>query len=111
MDASPKLLAVVLLSELVAAYAIWRVSRSADPVWMKVALAAIALIPVAGPVIALWIANFPGKVAESLQDRRLGARSRGWYYLRWSGVVSEKNPLRRFRRWRSEVERDLDADP
>ena len=110
MDAATKLLSVVLVSELVAAYAIWRISKSTDPLWIKAALAVIALVPVAGPVIALWIANFPSKVAESLQDRRLG-RSRGWYYLRWSDVVRERNPVRRFRLWRSAVERDLDADP
>jgi hypothetical protein len=111
MDASTKLLAVVIVSELVAAYAIWRISRSSDSPWMTIALAVIALLPVAGPPIALWIANFPDKAAESLQNRRLGAKSRGWYYLRWNGILSERNPVRRFKLWRSEVERDVDADP
>ena len=111
MSGAAKMLAVVIVSELIAAWVIWRIAKSTDRLWMKIALAAIALVPIAGPLIALWIGNFPSKAAQSLQDRRAGRYSRGWYYLRWNRVLGESSSVRRFRLWRNEVARDVDADP
>ena len=108
---SPMAVTVVLLSELVAIYVIWRIAKSDDFLWVKIALSAIALIPIVGPIVAFWIATFPSKAPETLQDTRSGPYGGGRYYLRWSGVLGEKNPVRRFRLWRNEVERTHNADP
>jgi hypothetical protein len=66
---------------------------------------------IVGPIVAIWIANFPSKASETLQDTRPGPYGGGRYYLRWSSVLREKNPIRRFRLWRNEVEQSRDADP
>ena len=52
---------VIFVSELVAIFVIWHPWRSADFLFMKIGLSVIAVIPILGPVVALWIANFPNK--------------------------------------------------
>ena len=105
----PTIVWVALVSELVAVYLIWNVWRSKDFTLMKFALSGIALVPIVGPVIVLWIANFPSPAPVALQDR--GPSRRGKYYSRWSAVIGAKSPIRRFRLWQGEIKRNLDDDP
>jgi hypothetical protein len=98
---------VILASEIAAILLIWRVWRSSDLFFMKVALSIIAVIPVLGPLLTLWIANFPNKVSLELQNRG----PRGQFDVRWRRIIDEKSGIRRFRLWRAEVNRDANGDP
>ena len=98
---------VVAISELAALVLIVRVWRSNEGLALKVLISAIALIPVLGPLLALWIGAFPNAAPEALQDRG----SRGNYYRDWSPVIGARSPIRRFRRWRAQVAVDEDSDP
>ena len=98
---------VVLASELVALWLIWKVWRSDDYIFFKVSLSILALIPVVGPVLVLWIGNSPPIQPYALQDK---LRNRTDVYDRWRPVFEEKNPVRRFRKWREVMERDRE-DP
>jgi hypothetical protein len=98
---------VVAVSELVALAVIVRIWRSREFLVLKVLLSAIALVPVLGPLLALWIGAFPNEARESVQDRG----SRGDYYRDWSPVFGAQNPIRRFRQWRAQVAVDEESDP
>ena len=74
---------------------------------MKAMLTFVALIPVLGPFIVLWVTRFPNRVAPVLQNRT--PRGSGLYSLYWSRVTRAPSPIRRFRRWRDEVAHDDDA--
>lgn len=93
----------ILVSEIVAIWLIWRLWRSDDYLFFKIALSVLALIPIAGPLFVLWVGNFPPIQPYALQDR---ARKSTDVYDRWRGVFEEKNPVRRFREWREVMERD-----
>jgi hypothetical protein len=101
-------LSVVVVSELLALWIIWRLWRSADHPFLKTALSLLALIPVLGPIIALWIGHFPTSKPPILRDQ---ARYRADFYDRWRSVLSEQNPVRRFRRWRTLMTRHRNEDP
>lgn len=93
---------IVGLSELLAFWLIWRLWRSDDALFFKLALSAIALIPVIGPVVALWLGNFPPVASPAMQDRlRYGTD----VLDRWRGVFEAKEPRMRFRRWRELMDR------
>jgi hypothetical protein len=99
---------IVAISELVALWIIWRLWRSADHPFFKVALSLVALLPVLGPVIALWIGNFPDLAPRILQDRW---RSRTDFYDRWRGTLNERNPLTRYLRWRTLMTKHRNENP
>src|SRR2546427_12109883 len=98
---------VVAVSELVALPVIVRIWRSREFLVLKVALSAIALIPVLGPLLALWIAAFPNEARESVQERG----SRGDYYRNWSPVLGAQSPIRRLRQWRGRGAREEGSEP
>jgi hypothetical protein len=87
----------IVISELIALYLIWRLWKSNDHPFFKVALSLIALIPFLGPFIVLWTANFPSKIPPALRDQR-------WYYTdvadRWRDVMNEKNASAKFAKWK-----------
>ena len=99
---------VIALSELLAVWVIWRLWRSADHIVFKVALSLIALIPVLGPIVAIWISNFPESAPKVLQDRW---RGRTDVYDRWRGTLNERNPERRLQRWRTLMTKHRNEDP
>jgi len=103
----PIVLWVVLISELVAFMLIVRIWRSHEILILKVLLSGVALIPVLGPLLALWIVAFPNEAPETIQNRG----PRGNYYRDWSSVIGERSPIRRFRLWRAQTANDEDADP
>ena len=88
---------VVLISELVSLWVIWRIWKSSEPIILKVGLTIIAPIPVLGPVIALWIGNFPNPAPEVFRDKYRYSTD---VFDRWRGVFEARNPVRRFHRWR-----------
>lgn len=107
MDSLPIGLWIVVASELVAAWVIWRLWRSNDHVFFKVSLSLIALIPVLGPVIALWAGNFPERGAPILRV----PVGRGFFFDRWRHVLHGRSPALRFRYWLQLVTKHRHEDP
>jgi len=99
---------VDLASEFVALWIIWRLWSSRDHAFFKIALSALALIPVLGPVLALWIGNFPNVKPRILRDQ---LRYRPDFYDRWRHVLEERNPITRFRDWRELITKHRNEDP
>ena len=60
---------IVLASWIVSAFLAVRVWRSRDPLWFKLALVLVLLIPVIGPAIGYWISNFPSRLHPQSQAR------------------------------------------
>ena len=69
MDRSSILLLIVVISELVALYLIWRIWKSDDYLGMKIALSVLAIIPVVGTLGVLWIIGFPHPAPSHLIKR------------------------------------------
>jgi hypothetical protein len=99
---------VVVISELVAAWLIWRLWRSQEHAFFKIALSVIALIPVLGPVVVLWVGNLPSVKPRILRDQQ---RYRPDFYDRWRHVFEAKNEKTRYRRWRTLMTRHRNEDP
>lgn len=91
----------IAISELVALYLIWRLWKSSDHLFFKLALSFIALIPFLGPIAVLWIANFPSSLPPPLRDQR---RYRTDVVDRWRDVMEEKNPHAKFNKWKQVME-------
>lgn len=98
----------VLGSELVALWIIWRLWRSQDHTFFKIALSVLALIPVLGPILALWMGNFPSSKPRILRDQM---RYRPDFYNRWRYILEERNPVARFRHWRELMTKHRNEDP
>ena len=88
---------VITASEVIAVWVIFKLWRSDEMRFLKVALTAIAIVPVFGPLIVLWISNFPERAPEALQDRYKFSAD---VYERWKDVNQEKNPVAKFKRWK-----------
>lgn len=54
---SPEATVIVVLSEVAAIWIVWRLWKSGDPLVMKIALSAIAVIPILGPLFVLWVSS------------------------------------------------------
>jgi hypothetical protein len=93
---------IVLVSEVVALWLIWKLWRSDDHLFFKVSLSLLAFLPVLGPLLVIWIGNFPDSNPHVLQDR---LRFRADVYDRWRHVLEQKNPTWRFRYWRELMDR------
>mgnify|MGYP003579544602 FL=1 len=99
---------IVLVSELAAVWIIWRLWRSSDVLFFKISLSVIALLPVVGPILALWMGNFPTKQLRVFRDARRHAPD---VLERSRHVFEEKNPVRRYRRWRELMVAKRDEEP
>jgi hypothetical protein len=108
MEAITTRLVVVALSEVIAVYLIWRLWRSAQHVSLKIGLSAIALIPIFGPLLVLWIGSFPDKMPHILQDH---SRYTTDVQDRWRHVHDEPDPGRRLKKWRDKMESDRGEEP
>lgn len=97
----------VAASWLVAAILLVRLWRSSESALIKIGLTAIAPVPVLGPLLILWIANFPKAAPAVFQDR---SRYGSDVYERWEDVFKEKSPLLKFRKWSALVSGDKDQD-
>lgn len=97
MDAISGRFVVVLVSEIVAACLIWRLWRSGEHIYLKIALSLLAPIPVLGPFLILWISNFPEVQPLAMQDKYRNSTD---VMDRWRHVWEEKDPVKREKLWR-----------
>ena len=72
-------LILVVLSELLAVWLIWRLWRSTDHLFFEISLSVLAIIPMIGPLLLIWLRDVPEKVPSIFQDRH-----------RYSADVSER---------------------
>lgn len=98
----------VIASELIALVLIWRLWRSDDHLFFKISLSLFALLPILGPLLTWWIANFPDVAPRILQDRK---RFSSDVFDRWRYVLAEKDPAKRAHLWRGLYEKHRDDDP
>lgn len=94
----PALLAAIGVSELVAGWIIFRLWRKRVHMAAKIAVSAVALIPLLGPIFALMISEDPGPARPAFRDLHV---TRADVFERWRGVFEEKNPVVRYRAWRA----------
>ena len=91
----------IVVSELLTVYLVYRLWKSNDHPFFKVVLSLIALIPFFGPIIVLWLANFPNSLPPALRDQR---RYTTDVVDRWRDVMNEKNPHAKFNKWKKVME-------
>jgi len=106
MNDAPWIIALAF-SEAMSVWLLWRLWRSDDHLFFKISLSVLALLPVLGPLLVLWIGNFPDTKPRVLRDR---LPRQADFYARWQHVLEEKNPVRRFRAWRELMTRHRDED-
>ncbi len=99
---------VVAVSELVALWLVWRLWRSSDHLFFKISLSALAVIPVVGPLVLIWLRDFPEKVPGIFQDRN---RYSADVSERWRHVHSEPDPKRRLQKWIAFVKSHRNEEP
>lgn len=87
----------VAASELVALVLVWRLLKSDEHPVFKIAFSLLAVVPLLGPVLVLWLAHFPGVNPPALQNRH---RYSAAVFDRWRSVLEEKNPVVKFRKWK-----------
>ena len=92
----------IVVSELFTVYLVLRLWKSNDHPFFKVVLSLFALIPFLGPIIVLWLANFPNSSPPALRDQR---RSTTDVLDRWRDVMNEKNPQAKFNKWKQVMEK------
>lgn len=97
-------LVVVLASEIAALWLIVRLWRSGEHLLFKLSLSLIAVVPVVGPLLAIWMSNFPSKVPGAFQDK---SRFSADVFERWASIHRDPDPQRRLQRWASEYEQGL----
>lgn len=97
MDGISGRLVVVVVSEIVAAWLIWKLWRSGEHIFLKIGLSLLATIPVLGPFLILWISNFPEAQPLVMQDRYRNSTD---VMDRWRHIWSEKDPIKREKLWR-----------
>jgi len=68
----------------------------------------LALIPVIGPLLLVWLRDFPEKVPGIFQDRD---RYSADVSERWRFVHSEPDPDRRLQEWITFVKRRRNEEP
>lgn len=90
-------------SALASLYLVWRLWRSNDHLFFKIALTAIAFIPFLGPLLVFWISNFTKSQAAVFQDKYRFSTD---VFDRWRHVIEEKNPHSRFQKWRELIGRN-----
>lgn len=123
MDRSSTLLLIVVISELVALYLIWRIWKSDDYLGMKIALSVLAIVPVVGTLGVLWIIGFPnpspshlikrGGLTDTTFTNRLDdARdnTENIHRLAERSVATEKSRRRKFRDARLRRQRYMDRE-
>jgi len=94
---------IVTLSELLAAFLIWRIWKSNDYLVMKFALSILALIPVVGTLGTLWIIGFPPAQPAALRDEFKYSSD---VFNRWRHIVKVKDKRKRLRLAKSLIEQE-----
>ncbi|RYG98004.1 MAG: hypothetical protein EON58_08390 [Alphaproteobacteria bacterium] len=98
---------VVTISELVALWMGYRIWRSSNSTAEKIAISVVALVPVFGPALALFLHNDPGPAHPAFRDK---VRTRTDVLDRWRHVFDEKDPVVRQRKWRGLMGRHHDDE-
>jgi len=96
----------ILASEVVSLFLIWRIWRSCEHVFFKLAISVIALIPFAGPLLAYWIIDWPQPMRMPFRNQQ---RHSPDVHDRWRHVFEEDDPLKRQKKYRDLVIPDRDA--
>jgi hypothetical protein len=97
---------VLGLSVLASAWLVRAVWKSKDPLGLKIALTVVGFVPILGPILLLWNANFPDPLPMALRDQYRGSD----VHDRWYHVLAEKNPFRRFKLWRQTMHGRVDKN-
>lgn len=96
MDKGP--IIVIAISELVALWLIVRVWRTSAHVAEKVGVTVVALLPVIGPVLALFLTNDSGPAHPAFRDNLIHQTD---VLDRWRQIFEEKDPVSRRRKWKT----------
>lgn len=108
MEITPFKIAVVSCSWLLSIYLLWKLWRSEQHAFFKLSLTVLVWIPVLGPLLFWWIADFPPKVHPMFRDQ---SRYSSDVFDRWRTVLSESDPQRRLEKWIAQVKRDRKENP
>ena len=81
-------LLIILISELLAIFLVWKIWKRNDHLIMKLALSIIAFVPIIGLFFAAWIINIPTSQPEHLQVR--GARGDFFHKFKAGNVHRKK---------------------
>lgn len=87
---------VVLASWVVSAFLAVRLWKSRDPLLFKLGLTLLLVVPVFGPLMVYWIANFPSRLHPQSQARFPRQVN---VYGPWR-TEDDEPPRRKRRRWR-----------
>ena len=98
---------LLVVSEAISAWLLWRLWQSEDHLFFKISLSIVAIVPLLGTLMVLWIGNFPDPKPRILRDR---VPRQADFYDRWRHVLEQKGPVRRFRAWRELMTRHRDED-
>lgn len=98
------LIALICASEVFSVWLVARLWRSDDHLFFKVTLSVLGFVPLLGPLVILWISNFPPVQPPALRDQRGGTD----VFERWHLIFAEKNAARRFHWWRATMEDNAD---
>ena len=82
-------IALVCASEVVSLWLIVRLWRSDDHLFFKVVLTVLGLVPMLGPLVTLWISNFPPVQHPALRDRSGGTD----VLQRWQSILASCWPI------------------
>jgi hypothetical protein len=90
---TPVVLIIAVLSWLLSFHLLIKLWKSVDLLTIKIALSALLLVPVAGPLAYFWIQAFPEPSHPELQDR-LGFRANLTHRWRnWFEAIGKLPPL------------------
>lgn len=93
-------MAIIALSTCVAAWLLVKLWRSQEHLFFKLTLSVLVFIPVLGPIMVLFYGINPPVQPKSLQD--LSGKTID-VDNRWRHVFEEKNPVKRFHKWRERI--------
>jgi len=76
---SKELLIVIIVSEIISIFLLFRTWRSQEYLVFKIFATVIVVIPIVGPILYLFVANTPNPQAKDLQNNL----PRGYYTQSW----------------------------
>ncbi len=94
------LILAVSIGYLASIAVIRKIWSGTDHCLMKCGLTLVALVPLLGPLLALWIAHTPEPMAYELQDQ---SRYTTDVQDRWRPVIDEKRPISKFQKWKATI--------
>ncbi|MCP2040003.1 hypothetical protein L1281_000582 [Neisseria sp. HSC-16F19] len=83
-------------SEVLALWLIWRLWRSNEALFFKIAFSLLCLIPLLGPLFTLTFFNMPPPHHPAFKDN---IRLHADVFDRWRHILSEKSPQARLQLW------------